>query len=104
MRKVHASLKFRSAAFFAREHAHLAPFVSREHLRSLVREADKAEEAVKTASLTIDSSAPHIAGKHIPPVGIFLFFLLRSSHRNRFLENVSAVGCQLASTAVSQSL
>ena len=63
MRKLHISLKFRSSAFFARERAHFAPFVSPEHLRSLVRDADKAEAAVSNGLLTIDSSAAHIAGQ-----------------------------------------
>lgn len=71
MRKLHTSLKFRSSAFFGRERAHFAPFVSPEHLRSLVRDADKAEAAVANGLLTIDSSAAHIAGKY------FLLLLLR---------------------------
>jgi hypothetical protein len=80
MRKVHASLKFRSSVFFARERSHFAPFVSADHLRTLVRDADKAKDAVSAATLTIDSSAPHIAGKCFLLIYGCLFCFLLSSH------------------------
>ena len=75
MRKLHASLTSRASVFFARERAHFKPFVSPPHLRSLVSGAAEAKQAVAAASLTIDASAPHIAGER-PPA---LLSLLRSS-------------------------
>ena len=66
MRKLHASLTSRASVFFARERAHFTPFVSPPHLRSLVSGAAEAEQAVSAASLTIDASAPHIAGERPP--------------------------------------
>jgi hypothetical protein len=65
MRKLHASLQFRASVFYAHERAHFAPFVSPERLRSLVRDACKAEEEVSSATLTIESSATHLAGKRL---------------------------------------
>jgi hypothetical protein len=63
MRKLHASLKFRASAFFSRERARFEPFVPAERLRSLVRDAREAELAVSAATLTMESSASHLAGK-----------------------------------------
>jgi hypothetical protein len=63
MRKLHALLTSRASVFFARQRAHFVPFVSPPHLRSLVSGAGQAKQAVSAASLTIDASASHIAGK-----------------------------------------
>ena len=67
VRKLHAALKLRSSAFYALGHAHFAPFVAPEQLRCMVRDADRAKEAASAALLTIDSSAPHIAGRRFAP-------------------------------------